>query len=122
MDPFVSCHAIAEWVIYLFEYVRWCSVFQEREEAAAGEHAAVDAFAWGSIVEGGPLDTDSEYDRRLSAGAAIACRLRGAVREKLGNLPRALIKVQQDAPGRTLVTGVFSPETLKQCNSEAAGW
>lgn len=59
---------------------------QEREEAATAEHAAVDAFAWGSVVEGGPLDIESEYDRRLSVGASIACRLRGAVHEKLGAL------------------------------------
>lgn len=43
-----------------------------------------DAFAWGSIVEGGPLDTESELDRRLSVGASISCRVRGAIREKLG--------------------------------------
>lgn len=32
----------------------------------------------------GPLRTDSEFERRLSVGAMIACRLRGAVREQLG--------------------------------------
>ncbi|CAL8471021.1 g10563 [Coccomyxa elongata] len=45
----------------------------------------VDAFAWGSIVlGGGPLDVGSEFERRLSIGANIACRLRGAIREQLG--------------------------------------
>ena len=48
------------------------------------EHAVIDAFAWGSIVEGGPLDTESELDRRLSVGASISCRVRGAIRERLG--------------------------------------
>lgn len=57
---------------------------QEREDAAVSEHAVTDAFAWGSIVEGGPLDTESELDRRLSVGASISCRVRGAIREKLG--------------------------------------
>ncbi|KAK9864470.1 hypothetical protein WJX84_003099 [Apatococcus fuscideae] len=41
-------------------------------------------FAWGSVVVGGPLDEGSEVDQRLACGAAIACRLRGAVREQLG--------------------------------------
>ena len=49
------------------------------------EHAQMDAFAWGSIVEGGPLNPDNEYDRRLSVGASIACRMRGAIRDKLGD-------------------------------------
>ncbi|KAK9901261.1 hypothetical protein WJX75_003106 [Coccomyxa subellipsoidea] len=45
----------------------------------------VDAFSWGSIVlGGGPLNVGSEFERRLSIGANIACRLRGAVREQLG--------------------------------------
>lgn len=57
---------------------------QEREDAAVAEHAVIDAFAWGSIVEGGPLDTESELDRRLSVGASISCRVRGAIREQLG--------------------------------------
>ena len=48
----------------------------------------VDSFAWGSIVlGGGPLAIDNEFDRRLAVGAAIACRLRGAVFEKLGVWP-----------------------------------
>jgi hypothetical protein len=34
----------------------------------------------------GPLRTASEFERRLSVGAMIACRLRGAVREQLGML------------------------------------
>ena len=38
-------------------------------------------------MEGGPLDTESECDRRLSVGASIACRIRGAVWEKLGEPP-----------------------------------
>ena len=47
--------------------------------AAGGAHT----FSWGSIVEGGPLQ-DNEFERRLAVGANVACRLRGAVREKLG--------------------------------------
>ena len=54
----------------------------EARDAEAGN--AVDAFAWGGIVLGGPLDVGSEFERRLSVGAAIACRLRGAIREQLG--------------------------------------
>ena len=46
------------------------------------------SFAWGSVVVGGPLDEGSEVDQRLACGAAIACRLRGAVREQLGTRPR----------------------------------
>ena len=54
-------------------------------EASDTEGAApMDAFAWGSIVLGGPLDVGSEFERRLSVGAAIACRLRGAIRDQLG--------------------------------------
>lgn len=63
---------------------RSTKLVQERDDGAVSEHARSDAFAWGSIVEGGPLDTESEYDRRLSVGAATACRVRGAVRDKLG--------------------------------------
>jgi hypothetical protein len=44
----------------------------------------VDAFAWGSIVVGGPLDVASEFERRLAVGAGIACRLRGALLRELG--------------------------------------
>ena len=40
-------------------------------------------FGWGSIVLGGQLQ-DNEFERRLAVGAAIGCRLRGAVREQLG--------------------------------------
>ena len=61
------------------------------ESAEGGAHdweaggSPVDAFAWGSIVlGGGPLDVGSEFERRLSIGANIACRLRGAIREQLG--------------------------------------
>lgn len=32
----------------------------------------------------GPLQLSSEFERRLAAGACIACRLRGAVRKRLG--------------------------------------
>ena len=57
-------------------------------EASDTEGASpMDAFAWGSIVLGGPLDVSSEFERRLSAGAAIACRLRGAIRDQLGEVP-----------------------------------
>jgi hypothetical protein len=41
---------------------------------------------WGGVVIDGPLRTASEFERRLSVGAMIACRLRGAVREQLGAL------------------------------------
>lgn len=63
----------------------------ERGAAAAGPsgddgaHAGGTAgFGWGGIVVDGPLRTDSEFERRLSVGAMIACRLRGAVHEQLG--------------------------------------
>ena len=40
-------------------------------------------FAWGSIVVGsGRLDPGKEFDRRLSVGAEIACRIRGALLEQ----------------------------------------
>ena len=51
--------------------------------AGAPAGGAAPTFSWGSIVEGGPLQ-DNEFERRLAAGANVACRLRGAVREKLG--------------------------------------
>ena len=54
----------------------------------------IDAFAWGSIVEGGPLDTESELDRRLSVGASISCRIRGAIRDKLGQTLHSASTVQ----------------------------
>ncbi|KAK9791346.1 hypothetical protein WJX73_002907 [Symbiochloris irregularis] len=45
---------------------------------------SVDSFAWGGIVlGGGPLAVHNEFDRRLAVGACIACRLRGAVFDKL---------------------------------------
>ena len=44
----------------------------------------LDNFAWGSVVPEGPLQLDSEFERRLATGACIACRLRGAVRQELG--------------------------------------
>jgi DNA polymerase eta len=43
-----------------------------------------DAFAWGSVVVGGPLDPGSEFERRLAAGAGLACRVRGAILDHLG--------------------------------------
>jgi hypothetical protein len=52
----------------------------------------VDAFSWGSIVlGGGPLNVGSEFERRLSIGANIACRLRGAVREQLGESVKGFV-------------------------------
>jgi DNA polymerase eta len=48
------------------------------------EASPSDAFSWGSIVPGGPLDPGSEFDVRLATGAGIACRLRGAILENLG--------------------------------------
>ena len=61
---------------------------QERAEADGGAPGgggdAGDAFGWGSIVLGGPLDAGCEWERRLAVGAQIACRLRGAVRQQLG--------------------------------------
>ena len=63
---------------------------QERSEADGGAPGggddAGDAFGWGSIVLGGPLDPGCEWERRLAVGAQIACRLRGAVRRELGAL------------------------------------
>lgn len=52
-------------------------------ERASGADAAA-AFAWGAIVMGdGPLDPAREADRRLAAGAGIACRVRGAILDQL---------------------------------------
>ncbi len=51
----------------------------------------LDNFAWGSVVPEGPLQLDSEFERRLATGACIACRLRGAVRQELGE--RAILWV-----------------------------
>ena len=46
---------------------------------------SVEGFAWGSVVVGGqPLDVSNEFDRRLAEGCAIACRLRGGVKQQLG--------------------------------------
>ncbi|CAL5228751.1 g11937 [Coccomyxa viridis] len=46
-------------------------------EQEGGAHDAgcfpIDTFAWGSIVLGKFLDISSEFDRRLSIGASIAC-------------------------------------------------
>jgi nucleotidyltransferase/DNA polymerase involved in DNA repair len=66
-------------------------------EAAGGEAAGgleatardgtegLAAFGWGSVVVGADaLRPGNEFDRRLAAGAAIACRLRGAVHQQLG--------------------------------------
>ena len=62
---------------------------RELNEQEGGAHDAggspIDAFAWGSIVLGKQLDISSEFDRRLSIGASIACRLRGAIRKHLGD-------------------------------------
>jgi nucleotidyltransferase/DNA polymerase involved in DNA repair len=53
-----------------------------RGESAA--EAAAAAFAWGSVVMGpDPLDPGSAFDRRLAAGAGLACRLRGAIHSEL---------------------------------------
>lgn len=38
----------------------------------------------GNHVIGDSLDLDSEFERRLSVGAQLACHLRAAVKEKLG--------------------------------------
>ncbi len=46
--------------------------------------SATAGFGWGGVVIDGPLRVDNEFERRLSVGAMIACRLRGAVREQLG--------------------------------------
>jgi DNA polymerase eta len=51
---------------------------------ADGGAAAAAAFAWGSVVPGGPLDPRRPGDRRLAAGAALAARLRGALLGELG--------------------------------------
>ncbi|KAI7843160.1 hypothetical protein COHA_003144 [Chlorella ohadii] len=59
-------------------------VGQEVTQSRTGAGSAVDAFGWNSIVIGGPLDPASEVERRLAAGAGIACRLRGALREQMG--------------------------------------
>lgn len=49
-----------------------------------GGNAGTRAFGWGGVTIEGPLRVENEFERRLSAGAMIACRLRGAVRERLG--------------------------------------
>ncbi|GAB4815874.1 hypothetical protein N2152v2_002920 [Parachlorella kessleri] len=61
-------------------------VDRELQQQADGRvpPSPVDAFAWGSIVVGGPLDVGSEFERRLAKGAEIACRLRGALLSELG--------------------------------------
>jgi hypothetical protein len=59
------------------------SVLQERA-AAESSAGPVEGFSYGSIVLEGPLDVGSEFERRLAIGAGIACRLRGAVREHIG--------------------------------------
>lgn len=42
----------------------------------------------GNHIIGGSLDFDSEFERRLAVGAQLACHLRAAVKEKLGNTDR----------------------------------
>ena len=86
-------------------------------EQEGGPHDAggspLDAFAWGSIVLGNRLDISSEFDRRLSIGASIACRLRGAIRKELGDAP---------APGRTEGPTPGTPLTLhvdRCCSADA---
>jgi len=65
---------------------------QEHQRLPAAPAGAGSTFSWGSIVEGGPLQ-DNEFERRLALGANIACRLRGAVREQLGEC-RKVVSVQ----------------------------
>lgn len=67
-----------------------------------GGLSPVDAFAWGSIVVGGPLDVSSEFERRLAAGAGIACRLRGALLSELGAPTRLpVVLCRQRSPAAT---------------------
>ena len=56
----------------------------QAQSGAGASSSGVDAFAWGSVVVGGPLDVASEFERRLAAGAGIACRLRGALLREMG--------------------------------------
>lgn len=67
-------------------------------------------FSWGSIVEGGPLQ-DNEFERRLAAGANIACRLRGAVREQLGE--RACSRLTE--PVLTCMPAYMSGPVVTSC-------
>ena len=60
-------------------------------QSRTGAGSSVDAFGWNSIVIGGPLDPSSQVERRLAAGAGIACRLRGALREQMGAICRCLL-------------------------------
>ena len=69
---------------------------------AQGSAAApVDAFAWGSVVVGGPLDIGSEFERRLAAGAGIACRLRGAIARELGARSMGACTLPSSLPAHT---------------------
>ena len=70
-----------------------CAHAQERA-GAPDAPPAVDAFAWGSIVVGGPLDPSAETERRLAVGAGIACRLRGALLSDMGARVLALFGVR----------------------------
>ena len=74
---------------------------QGRRRTAAGNAGGpeaplspgLDNFAWGSVVPEGPLQLDSEFERRLATGACIACRLRGAVRQELGEMAHHFVCV-----------------------------
>lgn len=62
------------------------------EQAApdASQLPALDSPECGNHVIGGSLDLDSEFERRLAVGAQLACRLRTAVKEKLGSADFAI--------------------------------
>ncbi|CAG9463583.1 unnamed protein product [Pedinophyceae sp. YPF-701] len=57
-----------------------------REGAGGGDGTdGLDGFSWGSLIAGGgTLDPSKAFDLRLAAGAAVVCRVRGAVAKKLG--------------------------------------
>ena len=45
----------------------------------------LDSSTCGNHVVGGALDLGSEFERRLAVGAQVACQLRAAVNDKLGD-------------------------------------
>ena len=81
----------------------------------------MDAFAWGSIVLDGPLNVGSEFERRLSVGAAIACRLRGAIRDQLGGA-LGIFPCQPEVNVDLLLLARGPSCCRRKCNYFIQGW
>jgi len=54
--------------------------------ASSAQLLALESPECGNHVIGGALDLGSEFERRLAVGGQLACQLRTAVKDKLGEL------------------------------------